>query len=150
LQQYAIAQDKVGSVRLEQDQTISREFLAPWSATVNSQLAAAMKARANVKSARLSLDAARSRNKAIMTGPKVEQSRLEVEQAEEKLVSVTEEAINLMRACLESPTPVTALASLVKAQQAYHAQAADALASIQRELDAAANKAEQEYRNSRA
>lgn len=42
---------------------------------------------------RLALDAARSRNKAIMTGPKVEQARLEVEQAEEKLVNATEECV---------------------------------------------------------
>lgn len=52
LQEYAVAQDQVGSTRLQQDATISRDFNAPWSATLNSQINAAMKARANVKSTR--------------------------------------------------------------------------------------------------
>lgn len=43
------------------------------------------------------------------------------------------QAINLMRAVLENPEPLKNLASLIKAQQAFFAQAAESLASIQGE-----------------
>ena len=59
-------------------------------------------------------------------------------------------AINLMRACLESPTPLSALANLVKAQQAYHARSAEILAGIVGEMEDASAKAEGEFRKSRA
>lgn len=39
-----------------------------------------------------------------------------------------------MRAVLENPEPLKNLASLIKAQQAFFAQAAESLASIQGEL----------------
>lgn len=43
------------------------------------------------------------------------------------------QAINLMRSVLENPEPLKNLASLIKAQQAFFAQAAESLASIQGE-----------------
>jgi hypothetical protein len=52
LQSYAVAQDKVGQLRLEQDKAISEDFVQPWSTTVNSQIQAANRSRQNVKSAR--------------------------------------------------------------------------------------------------
>lgn len=53
LQTFSVAQDRVGGFRLEQDKEIQKDFLAPWSALTNNQIPAAMKARSNVKSARL-------------------------------------------------------------------------------------------------
>lgn len=50
---------------------------------------------------RISLDACRAALKTAQ-GPRQEQARLEVEQAEERLVNATEEAINLMRAVLDN------------------------------------------------
>jgi hypothetical protein len=69
-----------------------------------------------------------------------------VEAAEEKLVNATEEAINLMRAVLENPEPIKNIASLVKAQQAFYAEAAAALESVQAELEEAGVTADAEYR----
>ena len=74
---------------------------------MNTQISAAMRARASVKSARLSLDASRAKYKTLSAlagggGQKQEQARLDVEAGEETLVTATEEAINLMRAVLEN------------------------------------------------
>lgn len=110
LQAYAVAQDKIGAARLAQDAAITNNFYKPWTSTLNNQINAAVKARQHVKSARLSLDAARAKYKHLSTGAagassnaqKVEQARLEVEAAEETLVTATEEAINLMRAVLDN------------------------------------------------
>lgn len=52
--------EKVGDARLNQDQIIVDQFLTPWQATLSSSINLAMKARANVKTARLELDAARA------------------------------------------------------------------------------------------
>lgn len=102
LKSYAVAQDKVGAARLRQDDEITKNFLSPWNATLNSSLNAAIKSRQQVKQARIALDACRMTLKNATGGPKQEQARLDVEAAEEKLVTVTEEAINLMRAVLEN------------------------------------------------
>ncbi|BGP12914.1 hypothetical protein JCM10213_004333 [Rhodosporidiobolus nylandii] len=150
LKTYAVAQDKVGSARIRQDDAIAREFLGPWSATLSSGIQAAMKARGEVKNARLSLDATRATFKNATGGPKQEQARIEVEQAEETLVTATEEAINLMRAVLENPEPIKNLASLIRAQKSFYEEAAAALGSIEGEVETAAAEAEGEYRKSRA
>jgi hypothetical protein len=52
LQAYAVAQDKVGTLRLEQDRAIVEEFLQPWNTMVGSQIQAATRSRQNVKTAR--------------------------------------------------------------------------------------------------
>ncbi|KAM0793148.1 hypothetical protein ACM66B_000623 [Microbotryomycetes sp. NB124-2] len=150
LKTYAVVQDKVGSARNIQDEEITKNFLQPWSATLNSSLQAAMKSRQAVKNARIQLDALRGTLKSATGGPKQEQVRLEVEAAEEKLVTATEEAINLMRQVLDNPEPIRNLNSLVRAQQQFHAEAAEALASVQAEFEEAAVQAEAEYRKSRA
>ncbi|ORY85338.1 Bin/amphiphysin/Rvs domain for vesicular trafficking-domain-containing protein [Leucosporidium creatinivorum] len=150
LKTYAVVQDKVGSARTIQDEEIAKNFLQPWSATLNSSLQAAIKSRQNVKAARISLDALRGTLKSATGGPRQEQARLEVEAAEEKLVNATEEAINLMRSVLDNPEPIRNIAALVKAQQQFYAEAAEALASVQGEIEEASVQAEADYRNSRA
>ncbi|GAA5862762.1 hypothetical protein JCM8547_006536 [Rhodosporidiobolus lusitaniae] len=144
LKTFAVAQDKVGSARERQSEAIQKEFLQPWSATINSSVAAAMKARAQVKTARLSLDATRAQFKNATGGPKQEQARMEVEAAEESLVTATEEAINLMRAVLENPEPLKNLAALIKAQQQFYTEAQEALGSVLGEVEEAAVAAEGE------
>jgi hypothetical protein len=51
---------QVGDARLAQDQLIADRFLTPWSATLSTSIGLAMKARNNVKTARLELDSARA------------------------------------------------------------------------------------------
>jgi len=77
LKTYAVAQDNIGNARNRQDEEIVKNFLQPWSATLNSSIQAAVKSRQNVKQARLSLDATRATLKTSQTGPKQEQARLE-------------------------------------------------------------------------
>merc|ERR1712093_3854 len=153
LQSYAVAQDKVGAARLAQDAAITNNFTKPWSTTLNTQIQASLKARNQVKAARLSLDTARAKYKSMSNAPgnsqKLEQARLDVEAAEETLVTATEEAINLMRAVLDDPEPIKTLAGLVKAQQEYHARSAEILAGIVDEIEEAGVAAEVDYRKSR-
>ena len=58
----------------------------------------------------------------------------------------TEVAITLMKAVLDSPEPVKHVNELVKAQLAYFAAAADALSTVQGEIEELAVAAEGEYR----
>ncbi|BEI83848.1 hypothetical protein CcaverHIS002_0404520 [Cutaneotrichosporon cavernicola] len=145
---YAVAEQKIGEARLMQDQMIVERFVNPWQATLSTSIGLAMKARANVKTARLELDSARGVLKTA--GPtKQEQARLHVEEAEDKLVQATETAIGLMKAVLENPEPLQNLSALVKAQLIYFSTAAEALSGIESQIDEAAAAAEAEYRTSR-
>lgn len=97
----ADTQPQVGDARLAQDSLITERFVTPWQATLSTSIGLAMKARANVRMARLELDSARAALKSA--GPaKQEQARLHVEEAEDKLVQGTETAIGLMKAVLEN------------------------------------------------
>jgi hypothetical protein len=51
---------QVGDARLSQDTLIVDRFLNPWQATLSTSIGLAMKARGNVKTARLELDSARA------------------------------------------------------------------------------------------
>lgn len=55
-----------------------------------------------------------------------------------------------MKSVLDDPAPLANLAALVKAQRAFHAQAAETLAQVERQIGEAAVEAEGEYRQSRA
>ncbi|KAA1133153.1 hypothetical protein PGTUg99_021888 [Puccinia graminis f. sp. tritici] len=145
LKSYAMVQARIGDERLAQDGAIQTGFLQPWQTSLNLGLQAAMKSRQNVRSARLALDAARLAQKNSPEGPKKEQARIEVDNAEEKLVAATEEAIELMKRVLDDPEPIRAIAQLIKAQQAYHLAASDALQGLIGEVEDAAVTAEAEF-----
>lgn len=145
---YGAAMEKVGDARLAQDNVIAERFVTPWQATLSTSIGLAMKARANVKTARLELDSARGALKSAGAA-KQEQARLHVEEAEDKLVQSTETAIGLMKAVLENPEPLQNLSNLVKAQLIYHSTAAETLSGIQGQIEEAATSAEGEYRSSR-
>ncbi|RSH77064.1 uncharacterized protein EHS24_003689 [Apiotrichum porosum] len=145
---YAQAMDKVGEARISQDGVIAERFVTPWQATLSTSIGLALKARANVKTARLELDSARAGLKNAAAA-KQEQARLHVEEAEDKLVQATETAIGLMKAVLENPEPLQNLSSLVKAQLIFFSTAAETLSGIQGEIEEAATAAEGEYRTSR-
>ncbi|THH08274.1 hypothetical protein EW145_g2805 [Phellinidium pouzarii] len=145
---YAGAWEKIADARVRQDDTIRLRFLQPWQQTLTNSITVALKARQAVAASRLELDAAKQAFKTA--GPaKQEQSRLEVENAEDDLVQKTEVAITLMKTVLENPEPLKNLNELVKAQLAYHAAAADALSTIQGDVEELSVAAEGEYRKSR-
>jgi hypothetical protein len=70
LEKYAIASEKVGEARLAQDAAIQAKFLAGWKTTLNTQIKSAARARNNVETARLSLDATKDKVKGGGSVPK--------------------------------------------------------------------------------
>lgn len=70
------------------------------------------RARQSVREARLHLDSWKQTLKGFENSGKTEKldsTRAEVEQAEDKLVAATEEAIGLMKSVLDDPEPIKSL-----------------------------------------
>ncbi|KAH8115759.1 hypothetical protein DFH11DRAFT_1725972 [Phellopilus nigrolimitatus] len=111
---------RIADARLMQDRTIHTHFLQLWQATLTNSIAVALKVLQAVSASRLELDTAKE---AFETAGRArqEQSRLEVENAEDDLVQKTEVPIMLMKTVLENN-----LNELIKAQLAYHAPAVEA------------------------
>jgi len=146
--EYSLAYEKIGAARLDQDDAIVTKFLAPWQVTLNNSIALAIKARHAVRVSRLELDSAKNKLKSASIS-KQEQTKLEVENAEDDLVQKTEVAIQMMKAVLGNPEPIKHLNELVKAQLLYHSQVFETLQAVQGEIEELAVAAEGEYRKSR-
>lgn len=151
LEKFAIAQEKVGEARLEQDGKIQGRFLAGWTTTLNQSLKSADRARANVNAARLQLDAAKGRAAA---GGKHEESyseqhRSAIEQAEDNFVEKVDQATSVMRNVLDTPEPLRNLAELVRAQAEYHAHAAEILEDVSKSIGEIQMEQESNYRKAR-
>ncbi|KAF8808954.1 hypothetical protein BYT27DRAFT_7095923 [Phlegmacium glaucopus] len=142
---YATGWDRVASARLDQDAAIQDNFLHPWQTTLNASIAVAMKARQAVRISRLELDAAKQSLKSANPA-KQEHARLEVENAEDDLVQKTEVAITLMKTVLENPEPIKNLNEIAKAQLIFFSSAAEALSTVQGEIEELSVAAEGEYR----
>ncbi len=103
LEKFALASEKVGEARLQQDAQIQARYLAGWNTTLNTNLMFAARARKNVENSRLLLDAAKARAKQRSGGTGAQQEtvpeevRLDVEQAEDEFVGQTEEAVSVMK-----------------------------------------------------
>ncbi|KAK7460588.1 BAR domain-containing protein [Stygiomarasmius scandens] len=145
---YASSYDTIAAARIEHDIAVKENFLLPWQQTLNTSINVAMKARQAVKVSRLELDAAKQTLKNANPS-RQEQARLEVENAEDDLVQKTEVAITLMKTVLENPEPLKNLNELVKAQLNYFSIAAEALNTVQGEIEELSVAAEGEYRKSR-
>lgn len=146
LEKYAVAEERVGEARLTQDERIQRRFLAGWSATLNTNLQFAQRARKNVENARLNLDATKARvkginnpfnNKAQSHGEEnyTEAQRAEIEKAEDEFVNQTEEAVGVMKNVLDTPEPLKNLAELIAAQLEFHKRAYEILSELAPEVD---------------
>ncbi|KAI8988533.1 Bin/amphiphysin/Rvs domain for vesicular trafficking-domain-containing protein [Mycotypha africana] len=149
LYKYATITEKIADARVHMDRDIVEKFNKPMQTTVNTTIEQAMKARRNVQSIRLSLDACKAKYRSARP-EKLEAARLEVEQAEDQFVAAVEEATNLMKAALENPEPFRNLADLVQAQLQYFKQAQELLSDLAPELDEIQVTQESLYRNSRA
>ncbi|THU98535.1 hypothetical protein K435DRAFT_828395 [Dendrothele bispora CBS 962.96] len=145
---YASSYDTIAAARTEHDVAIKENFLLPWQQTLNTSINVAMKARQAVRVSRLELDAAKQTLKNANPS-RQEQARLEVENAEDDLVQKTEVAITLMKTVLENPEPLKNINELVKAQLNYLSVAAEALNTVQDEIEELSVAAEGEYRKSR-
>lgn len=151
LEKFAIAEEKVGEARLDQDEKIQGKFLAGWSTTLNQSIKVADKARTAVQNARLNLDAVKSRAAA---GGKheesyTEQQRHAIEQAEDQFVEKVDEATSVMRNVLDTPEPLRNLVELVKAQAEYHQRAAEILEDVAKNVEEIQLEQETEYRKAR-
>ncbi|GAB7332014.1 hypothetical protein MBLNU13_g03915t1 [Cladosporium sp. NU13] len=151
LEKFAIAQEKVGEARLDQDEKIQSRFLAGWSTTLNQGLKSADKARSAVQNARLALDAAKSRAGA---GGKHEESytdaqRAAIEQAEDTFVEKVDEATSVMRNVLDTPEPLRNLSELVRAQAEFHARAAEILEEVSKNIGDIQMEQETNWRKAR-
>ncbi|KAK5175889.1 BAR domain-containing protein [Saxophila tyrrhenica] len=151
LEKIAIAEEKVGEARLEQDEKIQGKFLAGWSATLNQNIKSADKARTAVQNARLSLDAAKGKAAA---GGRHEESytedqRKSIEAAEDAFVEKVDEATSIMRNVLDTPEPLRNLVELLRAQQEFHQRAADILEEVGSNVMELQQQQEAEYRKAR-
>ncbi|ORE11450.1 hypothetical protein BCV72DRAFT_246960 [Rhizopus microsporus var. microsporus] len=146
---YATITQKVADARVKMDQTIGEKFNKPVQTTLNTAIEQANKARRNVQSIRLSLDACKAKYRSARP-EKSEAARLEVEQAEDQFVAAVEESTNLMKAALDNPEFYRNLADLVAAQLQYFKEAQDLLSDLAPELDEIQVTQESLYRNSRA
>lgn len=148
LQKVAVAEAKVGDARLSQDALISSKFNSAFSATLNTSLKIASKARKNVHNARLSLDAAKSAARSAKPERQVA-ARVEVEQAEDEFVAATEEAVSVMKNILDTPEPLRNLSDLVAAQLAFHKASVEVLNQLLPEIDELQSEQESKYREGR-
>lgn len=97
----ATVTQKVGDARINMDAAIVSKFNQPMQTTLNTAIEQAMRARRNVQSARLSLDACKAKHRSVRAD-REDAARLEVEQAEDHFVAAVEEATGLMKAALEN------------------------------------------------
>ncbi|KAJ9635774.1 BAR domain-containing protein [Coniosporium tulheliwenetii] len=163
LEKFAVAAEKVGEARLNQDAQIQSRFLAGWSTTLNTNLMFATRARKSVENARLNLDAtkARARGGAGFSLPGQarkeghddehisEEARQEIEAAEDEFVAATEEAVGVMKNVLDTPEPLRNLAELIAAQLEYHKRAYEILSELAPVVDQLQVEQEANYRKSR-
>ncbi|TVY29524.1 Protein GVP36 [Lachnellula hyalina] len=164
LEKYALASERVGEARLAQDSQIQSHFLAGWSTTLNTNLMFATRARKSVENSRLLLDAAKTKSKnpgwklpgqasARAEGHEesdaTEESRVEIEQAEDEFVGQTEEAVGVMKNVLDTPEPLRNLADLIAAQLEYHKKAYEILSELAPVVDGLQVEQEASYRKSR-
>lgn len=148
LDKFAAAEAKIGDARLAQDALISSRFNSAFSATLNTSLQSASKARRHVHNARLSLDAAK--NAAHNAKPERQVgARVELEQAEDDFVAATEEAVAVMKNLLDTPEPLRNLSDLVAAQLAYHKAAVEVLSRVAPEIEELQSEQEARYREER-
>ncbi|KAH9979566.1 BAR domain-containing family protein [Lactifluus volemus] len=148
LAEYGGAWDKISQARVQHDDAVARSFLVPWQQTLQTSINVAVKARQAVRVSRLELDAAKQTLKNASPS-RQEHARLEVENAEDDLVQKTEVAITLMKAVLDNPEPIKNLNELLRAQLRFYTYAAEALSSVQGEIEELSVAAEGDYRKSR-
>lgn len=144
LEKYALASEQVGEARLLQDRHIQQKFNSPFTTTLNTNLNVhATKARRDVETSRLTLDAAKSRAKNGPLGFNLpgggqkksevlpsddhltEEQRQEIEAAEDEFVGFTEHAVGVMKNVLDTPEPLRNLADLIQAQVEFHKKACE-------------------------
>ncbi|KAJ3217912.1 hypothetical protein HDU67_007063 [Dinochytrium kinnereticum] len=136
LNKFAGAHERVGNARLNLDADATMKFHQPMLATLNQQIAHAMKARRRVQAARLTYDAARAKLKAAKP-EREEAARTEMEAMEDEFVAVVDDAMGKMTLVVENGggTALKSLSELVHAQLLYFKTSYEILAELAPEID---------------
>ncbi|KAL7754123.1 BAR domain-containing protein [Sorochytrium milnesiophthora] len=134
LQKIGASQERIGDARYKMDTDMNTKFTIPFQATLNGDLTHVM------------LDAVKSRFKNAPPH-RVEQMRVELEQAEDVFVQAVDEATVIMKRCVESPEPLRNLADLIAVQLTYYKECAKVLEDLAPEIDEIQVTQESMYRN---
>ncbi|KAG5513665.1 hypothetical protein PMAC_000703 [Pneumocystis sp. 'macacae'] len=129
LHAYAQAQDRIGSARLEQDQKIITRFNESLLSNLQTIFHYSTKARKNVNSSRISLDALKLSAKGSKP-EKQEQMQSDIEHAEDVFVTAVEEATQIMKNTLETPELISQMKELIEAQCSFYKEAYEILSSL--------------------
>ncbi|KAJ1964954.1 BAR domain-containing protein, partial [Dispira parvispora] len=141
-------QEKVGESKLKSSEDIRHKFTDPVANNINTSIALALKARKNVYSSRLSLDA--TKNALKNSRPEhADQVQHEIIKAEDEFVAIVEEAMSLMKAVVESPEHLRYLSELVNAQMNHFKESYELLSELAPEVDELQVTQEALYRDSR-
>ncbi|KAG5438659.1 hypothetical protein PCK2_000936, partial [Pneumocystis canis] len=119
---FSNAQNKIGNARLKQDITISSSFNECLTSNLNTVFQYASKARKNVHTTRLSLDAIKSSAKTAKP-EKQEQIQRDVEHAEDVFVTAVEDAMQTMKNTLETPELISQLKELISVLLSFYKDA---------------------------
>jgi hypothetical protein len=132
---YATVAEKVGDLEVKMCKEATDKCVHPLQTTLHTSILNAMNARKKVSSARLRLDACKSRYNSASTPERKEALGAEVEKAEDEFIAAVEEATVLMKAVVESPEPLRNLADLVAAQLAFFKDAYQLFQDLAPEID---------------
>ncbi|KAK9739886.1 BAR domain-containing protein [Basidiobolus ranarum] len=145
---YATIQEKIGDARKTMDSQIIRKFYEPFNTTLNSTIQFALNARRQVQTARINLDACKNSLKTAKP-ERINQIKKEVEEVEDIFVASVEEAIELMKAVVESPEPLRNLADFVASQLTFYKEASELLSDVAPDINEIQMTQEAIFRNSR-
>jgi len=126
--------EKIGEVKVVEDNAIVETFWKPFNTTLNSSISFAMKARKNVSSARLNYDACKQKLKNAKI-EYVDEARNEMETAEGEFVRAVEDAMAKMKVVIESSEPLKNLNSFIEAQLEYHKRVYEILSELSPEIN---------------
>ncbi|ORX59311.1 hypothetical protein BCR36DRAFT_579889 [Piromyces finnis] len=126
--------DRIGEVKIAEDNAIVENFWKPFNTTLNSSIGFAMKARKNVSSARLNYDACKQKLKNAKI-ENVDAARNEMEVAEGEFVKAVEDAMAKMKVVIESSEPLKNLNSFIEAQLEYHKKCYEILSELSPEIN---------------
>ncbi|KAI8991019.1 Bin/amphiphysin/Rvs domain for vesicular trafficking-domain-containing protein [Mycotypha africana] len=146
LEKLGAASEKLGDARVHMDQEVANRLNTPLQGKLKSSIDGANKARRQVQSKRLALDAAKA-NYRDAPQNKLDLARLDVEQAEDQFVGAVEEATQLMKAALEDSEFLSDLTEFARAQLNYFKHAQDLFSSLVPELEGIKLTQESMYRN---
>ncbi|KAK9763562.1 BAR domain-containing protein [Basidiobolus ranarum] len=134
LSKYATIQENIGDARLTMDSQIVRKFNEPFNNNLNSAIQFSLKARQQVNTARIHLDACKNSLKTAKPD-KINQIKSEIESAEDQFVAAVQEAMELMKAVVENPEPLRNLSDLVSSQLNFFKEAYELLTDVALDID---------------